>query len=149
MTLSNCLLALCVATLSGACAADSAPLLEVGSHAEAIAKKGLTPRQAKTVLRLVDNICGDTWCEGDFNFAFHRIDCDARAETCTLSLELISRDEEGQAVYPRTCTTGGFTGFTSLVETSDGGYQSLNWDYYTSLTECIARIEEELAQAAP
>jgi hypothetical protein len=148
MTFSKRLLALTFAVVSGACAADSAPLLEVGSRSEPVTKNALRPRQAKTVLRLIDNICGDTWCEGDFNFAFRRIDCDARAQTCTLSLELISRDEGAEVVYPRTCTTGGFTGFASLVETSSSGYQSLNWDYYTSLTECISRTEDELAQAA-
>src|SRR5436853_412785 len=28
----------------------------------------LSPTQEKIALKLIDDICGDTWCEGDYNF---------------------------------------------------------------------------------
>lgn len=102
------------------------------------------------MLKLIDDICGDTWCEGDHNFAFERLTCRAgttnapNGGSCTLKLRLIPHDDNSRS-YRRTCTTGGFFGFDSLVETSQSGYPSLAWDYYLALTDCVALLESELA----
>ena len=123
----------------------------VGQIESAWCRNALSPREEKTVLNLIDNICGDTWCEGDNNFAFERLTCRAGAAdapdggTCTLNLRLIPQDGSSRS-YSRTCTTGGFFGFDSLIETAQGGYQSLDWDYYLALTDCVTRLEAELAQ---
>ena len=41
-------------------------------------------------LELIDNICGDTWCEGDFNFIFHEVNYIKKTKTLTVSFELIA-----------------------------------------------------------
>jgi hypothetical protein len=117
---------------------------EIAARTEsALCKNALSPRQEATALKLIDDICGDTWCEGDNNFAFDRLTCNAANSTCTLSLRIIPR-EENAASYRRACTTSGFLSFDSLVATAQNGYQSLNWDYYLALTDCINRLEAEL-----
>jgi hypothetical protein len=109
----------------------------------------LSPTEERTALKLIDDICGDTWCEGDNNFAFERLTCRARAAganeggSCTLQLRIIPR-EEGSRPYARVCTTGGFSGFDSLVDTASGGYQDLDWNYYLALTACISELEAHL-----
>ena len=35
----------------------------------------LTPVEEKGLLKSIDNICGDTWCEGDFNYNFVEVRC--------------------------------------------------------------------------
>jgi hypothetical protein len=109
----------------------------------------LSPSEERTALKLIDDICGDTWCEGDDNFTFERLTCRARATgapeggSCTLKLRIIPR-EDGSRSYARVCTTGAFFGFDSLVDTASGGYQALDWDYYLALTACISELEADL-----
>lgn len=109
-------------------------------------KNALSTRESQTVLKLIDDICGDTWCSGDYDFAFRRISCDKRSATCLLTLQIFPRDGvvSSQASYFRTCKTHGFTGFESLVTTSANGYRALNERYYDALTECTSRITAKL-----
>jgi hypothetical protein len=115
----------------------------------ALCSNALSPSQEKTALKLIDDICGDTWCEGDNNFAFDRLSCHAGSPaspnggSCTLKLRIIPREDEPPS-YSRVCSTGGFRGFDSLVQTAQSGYQSLDWDFYLALTECISKLEAEL-----
>lgn len=131
-------------------AADEEALPEdVGSISEHLSRSALSPLQEATALKLVDDICGDTWCEGDHNFRFDRLDCRSgcggQPGTCKLTFRIFSYDTDVETgpTYARSCKTSGFTGFDSLVETQ-GNHQALNWDYYEALTECIARVESRL-----
>jgi hypothetical protein len=47
----------------------------------------LTSAQERTVLRLIDDICADTWCEGDHALRFTRFSCSPRRASCTLRLQ--------------------------------------------------------------
>jgi hypothetical protein len=129
-----------------ACTANPQPLLEVGSVAEPLTKNALTRAQSKKALALIDQICGDTWCSGDYDFGFRKLSCTKRAHTCTLTLQVFPREgvPSTHPMYWRSCKTGGFSGFASLVATAPNGYQALQSDYYSALTECIARIETKL-----
>jgi hypothetical protein len=142
--------------LAGAlgCAVDTgggADAETAGESSEALRKHALTAAQASTALKLIDDICGDTWCEGDHNFRFDQLVCHAgcggRAGTCKLTFRLFSYDTDVETgpTYTRSCTTPGFTGFESLVQ-STGTYQSLVPAYYEALTECIGRVESELRE---
>lgn len=112
----------------------------------------LTSKQAKTVLKLVDDMCGDSWCEGDHNFHFDRIECSRgcgqAAGTCRLDFRIFPYDTDLKTgpTYARSCKTSGFNGFASLVDTAPNGYQSLNWEYYDALSACINDIESKLPQ---
>jgi hypothetical protein len=133
---------------SGVEVSEAAP---VEARSEGLAENALTAAQAKTALRLIDDICGDTWCDGDYDFGFRRLSCSKAAHTCTLTLQAFPVDgaQTSPPSYWRSCKTAGFTGFASLVTTLNG-YQSLNDDYYDLLSECISRVESNLeAKAKP
>ena len=124
---------------------------EAEQSAEALSSSALTKKQASTVLKLIDDICGDSWCEGDHNFHFDQIQCqkpcgNTRAGTCQLTFRIFPYDSDLETgpSYVRTCKTRGFTGFSSLVDTAANGYQSLNWDYYDALSACISEVESQL-----
>jgi hypothetical protein len=69
------------ASAMGCSAAAAETSSDHGSESEAsmvtgaLGSNALTKKQASTVLKLVDDICGDTWCEGDHNFLFDQIEC--------------------------------------------------------------------------
>jgi hypothetical protein len=140
------------ALLLSACSAGSGPEVEVGdgsaveTRVEALSANALSPAQTKTALKLIDDICGDTWCSGDYNFAFRRLTCSRVAKTCTLTLQVFPREgvASRERSYWRSCKTAGFQGFASLVDTSSSGYQSLDQTYYDALTECTMRIIDHL-----
>jgi hypothetical protein len=136
------------------CAFDTAPSSDeapVGELSQELQRSALTPSQQATVLDLIDDICGDTWCEGDHNFSFDRLrcrnGCPGRPGRCEMTFRVFSYDTDVETgpTFVRSCETTGFTGFESLVQTQ-GSYQSLQPAYYDALTECISRIESELRQ---
>ena len=116
---------------------------------DALKPKGLTKSEEAVVLKAIDDICGDTWCEGDHNFSFDRLDCSpgcgSHAGQCQLTFRVFSYDTDIETgpTYTRSCRTHGFTGFDSLVETI-GDHHPLRPAYYGALSECIGRVEADL-----
>jgi|SRR6478735_141595 len=141
----------CAVALLAGCALETTddPREEVAASTDALSRPALNNRQEATVLKLIDDICGDTWCEGDNNFRFDRLECHAgcagRDGSCRLTFRVFSYDTDVETgpTYTRSCTTSGFRNFDSLVKTS-GSYQSLAPAYYDALTECISREEAAL-----
>ncbi|HTQ05430.1 MAG TPA: hypothetical protein VMI54_16315 [Polyangiaceae bacterium] len=122
---------------------------ETATSADALARNALTPAEEKTALALIDGICGDTWCDGDYDFRFDALRCGTASRSCALTLEILPREGVASAKgdYHRTCLTGDFDGFASLVDTAPSGYQSLDQDYYFALTDCISTLEANLPPA--
>lgn len=48
----------------------------------------LDPAHALGELRALNELCGDTWCEGSFEYYFHGLRCDAASATCDLDMRL-------------------------------------------------------------
>jgi hypothetical protein len=130
----------CGATIS---ADDASESESFGVDEQTLQTNALTRVQSQTVLKLIDDICGDTWCEGDYNFRFHRIFCSHSKGTCRLTFQMVAHQGGPPVSSARwaSCATDGFSGFDSLVETSAGGYQSLQSAYYEALSACISRLE--------
>ena len=114
-----------------------------------LSKNALSKPQEKIALKAIDDICGDTWCEGDNNFSFDRLQCEkgckGQAGGCKLTFRVFSYDTDLKTgpTYTRSCRTPGFTGFDSLVETF-GDYHALAPAYYDALTNCISQVEAKL-----
>ena len=122
------------------------------------------------VLDAIDSICGDTWCEGDYNFRFESISCDDGAKTCKVGFAMIkeirsttkpqnktvqSNGTTGKITemtkahtveFAASCELPGFGQLNELVGMSDGGYVDLNDQFYDSMTDCIGALEKELAK---
>jgi hypothetical protein len=136
------------------CSARTSDAPEVESDAQStqedLTSNALTKKQASTVLKLVDDICGDSWCEGDHNFHFDRIECTRpcghEPGSCRLTFRIFPYDSDLKTgpTYTRSCKTRGFQGFASLVDTAANGDQSLNWEYYDALSACIDQVESML-----
>jgi hypothetical protein len=148
------LLSCAFVALACGCAVDvSQPSSEqepLGSVEDALCKNAVSQPQEQIALKLIDDICGDTWCSGDNNFAFHQLTCSSprgsHAGKCTLNLQIIPREgvPTPRPSFNRTCTTSNFFGFDSLVATAPSGYQSLQPAYYDALTECTMNLEASL-----
>ena len=101
----------------------------------------LTGNEQRAVLDLIDDACGDTWCEGDFRFDFRRFTCDRSARTCTLRLRLAPYTDEAPHWYWRSGTLTGFLRFPQMVHTSATGVRSLDPDFYAAVNVLINRLE--------
>src|SRR5947209_16056837 len=80
----------------------------------------LTAAQAKTVLAQIDSTCGDTWCDGDFDFRFKKIVCQPARNSCTLTtFDLYPAFSDVKPnYYWRSCRLIGLSTYTDLVSTS-------------------------------
>lgn len=109
----------------------------------------LSEKQESEVLTAIDNICGDTWCEGDFNFSFNLFVCDENTNSCVLQADLIVYDYSGEVEsekrFPQSCIVKGYTNFNQMVEESRWGYD-LQWPFYEAVTDCVTEMEEAVYQ---
>jgi hypothetical protein len=119
-------------------------LTEATAEAEkADAVSSLTDDQAKTVLRVIDNTCGDTWCDGDFDFRFKKIVCQPARNSCTmLTFDTYPAfSDQKPSYYWRSCRMVGFSKYEDLINTAPTGYQSLTEGFYDAVSDCIQKIE--------
>ncbi|EQC47767.1 hypothetical protein M899_2134 [Bacteriovorax sp. BSW11_IV] len=105
----------------------------------------LTRAQNNKILLEIDNICGDTWCEGDFNFNFPELTCDDVTATCTLSVYLFDgyNDTDGDPEYfMGKCEFTGITSYEQMIEQGPR-WSHLNQEFYENITDCITELEDE------
>jgi hypothetical protein len=96
----------------------------------------LCRRDEKKVLFAIDQICGDTWCEGDSNFQFRKIRCNFKLGSCALEFRTApwknSDDEEYDWSKSKTCVLRNVESLDSLIDTNrqvpvlrDGPYEQI------------------------
>ena len=59
----------------------------------------LSPVERSEVIRSIDDVCGDTWCEGDYNFKFNNFSCNFREKNCDLTFYFIKSDDQDVEIY--------------------------------------------------
>ena len=111
----------------------------------------LTSNQKQQILTATDNLCGDSWCEGDFDFSFNEVDCDFEMGICTMDITLFSQIYEltykslsynpTVSEFNATCVISGFNNYKSIVE-NYRGYEQLTHEFYEELSDCITAQEE-------
>jgi hypothetical protein len=137
------------ASLSTEVSDSSAAEVDAADAKADAAHRNLTTAQQKAVLTQLDNICGDTWCDGDWSFDFKKIVCKLDLGTCTwTALITPSVPATEKLVFWRSCKVSGVHQFSDLVTTTNG-YQSLNEDYYMASTDCVQKIESHLPTYTP
>lgn len=112
----------------------------------------LTTPQAETatILKAIDNICGDTWCEGDYSFRFKNVYLNAESNSTkvqfTMSInypiELDANSTINRQNFAVSCIVPGFSKPNSILEPNG----SLNWEFYSNLTDCIQKLEARLSK---
>lgn len=106
--------------------------------------------ETTTILKAIDNICGDTWCEGDYSFRFHKVNLDtARNSTrvlFTMSLNYPTEVDSSTVILKQrfdvSCDVTGYSSFATIMQNNE----QLNWDFYSSLTDCIQKLEGRLSK---
>ncbi len=113
---------------------------------KADAVSSLTAAQAKIVLQKIDDTCGDTWCDGDFDFAFKKIVCQPSRGSCTLTTfdTYPAFSDLKPSYYWRSCRILGFSHFAELISTAANGYQTLTPEFYDGVSACITKIEASI-----
>ncbi len=114
------------------------------ASAQARAPYDLTHRQEAVVLDLIDDVCGDTWCEGDSAFDFRRFHCSPETQSCVLRLRIASWDDDPLEWRWRSREITGFPRFRQMVQTSDSGYRSLDPEFYSAVSDAISSIEDSV-----
>jgi hypothetical protein len=109
-----------------------------------VRRYSLTTAQERVVLRLVDDVCGDTWCEGDHAFRFRRFSCHPR-RGYVLRVELASWSQEPRRWHTRSARVLGFPRYADMVVTAPGGERSLQPAFY----EAVGRAVRTMTASVP
>lgn len=109
-----------------------------------VVRYALTTAQERVVLRLVDDICGDTWCEGDHAMRFRGFTCRAR-RGCVLRVQLASWSEEPVRWRTRSARITGFPRFGAMVRTEPDGTRSLQPSFF----EAVGRAVRAMTDSVP
>lgn len=138
-------------------------LFSLSSYASA----ELTKSQLSQAAEDLDNICGDTWCEGDFNWSVDELRCDLAKGTCTVDLTLkdtVAWDDEEipsefnqftqmenfdwdndtyekVLTYSSSCTLIDMNSVEDVL--SFDGYEVYSQKLYESVGECTLEVEDE------
>jgi hypothetical protein len=97
--------------------------------------------QKKEVLQAIDGICGDTWCEGDYNFRFNKFSCDKATSSCELNFQFIKTDDKGENETFSAEQVCRFNNIKEFHQVMDSKF-SLNEEFYSTLTDCIWEKEK-------
>jgi len=112
------------------------------------AQEFLTTPQKEQALFLLDNICGDTWCEGDYNFLFDKIKCDKKSKSCMVDFTMIETnypnndDTEVNFCYSTSCKIEGINSYRNIAEDKN----SLTDYFYEKFGDCILEKEAVFSQ---
>ncbi len=103
----------------------------------------LSRRSEKRVLFAIDQICGDTWCEGDFNFRFERIRCNFTLGSCALEFRTApwktGMDQEYRWGETKVCAIRNVGSLSDLISTERANAE-LKQDPYEQITTCIQHL---------
>ena len=92
-------------------------------------------------LELIDNICGDTWCEGDFNFEFHDFKLNRKESKATVAFDLISEYGASPRRMSTSCTIKKIHSLDEVISYYRGRPELGNY-FYEELSLCISDRED-------
>ncbi len=125
---------------------------------------------AQLILETFDNECGDTWCEGDFDYRFREIKCSESDQACSLDITLIEKITNGpentKIVLTGPTYSGTFTSKESgkyhefeasckiprfsnleevarLIPKNDGYSVSVKDEFMSAAGDCFIRLERQ------
>ena len=96
----------------------------------------LSSAEERVVLGLIDDVCGDTWCEGDHAMRFRRFTCH-RTRGCVLRVHLAPWSQQPLRWHTRSARVQGFTRFRDMVATAPDGHRSLQPSFYDAVGAAV------------
>jgi hypothetical protein len=100
----------------------------------------LTSAEERVVLRMVDDVCADTWCAGDHALRFQRFSCSPRRTGCALVVQVAPRSQEPPRWQRRSQPVRGFPRFVDMVSTSADGRQALRPAFFEAVGEAVRAV---------
>lgn len=152
-------LALLLPVLLAACSASSsAPDDVTDDSALSTGDSIASDADLARVRTAIDNVCGDTWCEGDYDWAFNRLTCSKASASCRFEIEAIARitvwaSDDGTAPdldvakirYPHTCVVKDIHKRSDVVS-GKGSQMTYAEAFYDKVDECVGAHETEVAK---
>lgn len=119
-------------------------MLVLGSvaHAENPGREELfSPQENNRIVRAVDYICGDIWCEGYYDYKFIDLSCDKNNHDCDLRFQFKeSFDDRRVELSPvQVCHVDGIYSFDQVMR--DERY--LNFEFINKLNGCFEELAEQ------
>ena len=119
-----------------------------------LARAESTGSPSEQILAAIDNICGDIWCEGDFDFQFQRVILNSATDELQLFFKM-SQDNPTAVIqnsdgnfqaqvnhrsYDVSCIIPGYS-FVEKIMTPE---KVLQHEFYLVLTSCIGALENKI-----
>jgi len=93
----------------------------------------------KTVLQEIDNLCGDSWCEGQYDYKFDSFKC-FKDSKCILNFKMLEiTDAYGMIEIYQNCFIKSKDVTSSLDKDN-----ALKTDVYDQINTCISKKEMEI-----
>ena len=96
-------------------------------------------------LELIDNICGDTWCEGDFNFEFNNLEINKKDKSAVVNFEMIDEWYDTEKRFPTFCIIPNITSFKDIIDFNSNKKYLTDY-FYETLSECISNREDHFRE---
>lgn len=121
----------------------------------AVSQAQSAPSPEEKVRKAIDDICGDTWCEGDYQYSFRKVSFDSKTNQTTVDFFMTPYLSEepiaDEATFASTLVSPSFAvrcvvkGYSDakLILTQQG---DLNWDFYTAFGDCVNSLEKNLVK---
>lgn len=108
----------------------------------------LTTAQERVVLRLIDDVCGDTWCEGDHAFRFTRFSCSSTRRGCLLVVRIAPWSEGPLQWQRRSYPVRGFLRYSDMVSTGPEGSRALQPAFYEAVGHAVLTMAASVPRSA-
>jgi len=99
----------------------------------------LSVREERVILRSIDMICGDTWCESDYNFHFNKLSCNTNNKSCILDFDFVlwpDEDLPAPTPNPAKCEIEKVASYSDFVDSRE----HLNDGVYDQISDCINNL---------
>lgn len=108
---------------------------EDGGHEELF-----SPEENARVVKAIDYICGDIWCEGYYEYKFHELSCDKKSNQCDLSFQFIESIDDREVIYSpmQVCRIDGIYSLDQVIKADD----YLKFEFIDQLSNCFGDLAE-------
>ena len=106
--------------------------------------------QSSLILNSLNSVCSDTWCEGDFNLNFRKLNCNFEAQltfsnrkgACKLDFVMTPHGSSPLSGKSESCLLTGYSSASALTRECGNSYDSTLSDrLYQDVSNCIAALE--------
>ena len=113
-------------------------LNSLGEYSHSSIAQILNQSDKTEILSLIDRVCADSWCAGDFDYKFSTFSCNEQTLVCTLGFKIIDRENHNNKPRNKRCL---FKGISTKEMILTG--HNLNDEFYDHLNICITDRENK------